>query len=198
MAPSARSFTGIDLTGPAIAATRERFRALALDSSRLIQMDAERLDFPDASFDFVWSWGAVHHSAYTKKIMEEIRRVLRPGGRAVTMVYHLNWWNWRVLGGLFHGMLRGRFRQHRSIHAIIQEVSDSGLAWYYTADEWRAMVAPLFARCDFRILGSKAELIPIPGGRVQSLVLRAIPGGVARFFGTKLHMGRFLVAEMHL
>src|SRR2546430_4072998 len=36
---------------------------------------------PAASFDFVWSWGVVHHSEHTDRVLAEIARVLRPGGR---------------------------------------------------------------------------------------------------------------------
>jgi ubiquinone/menaquinone biosynthesis C-methylase UbiE len=63
-------------------------------------MDAEHLAFPDASFDFVWSWGVIHHSSNTWQIVGEIQRVLKPGGTAVIMVYHRGWWNYYVWGML--------------------------------------------------------------------------------------------------
>ena len=53
-------------------------------------MDAEHLEFPDETFDFVWSWGVIHHSANTEAIIREIHRVLKPGGEARVMVYHRN------------------------------------------------------------------------------------------------------------
>ena len=54
-----RSLTGVDLTGQAIAVTRERLALHGL-RSRLLVTDAERLPFADASFDFVYSWGVIH------------------------------------------------------------------------------------------------------------------------------------------
>lgn len=196
LAASARSFRGIDLTQAAVDATRERFRLAGLDPASIEQMDAEHLEYPDASFDFVWSWGVVHHSANTQQILAEIRRVLRPGGRAVTMVYHRNAWNWYIIGGFFHGVLRGAWLKHRSLLAIVQEASDGGIARYYTAREWRAMTDQLFADTETRVFGSKAEMLPLPGGRVKSMVMAAIPDAFVRFFANWLRMGRFLVAEM--
>ncbi|MBK7629848.1 MAG: class I SAM-dependent methyltransferase [Ignavibacteriales bacterium] len=58
----------------------------------MLKMDAEALQFEDNSFDFVWSWGVIHHSSNTRKILEEIQRVLKPGGEAIIMVYHRSIW----------------------------------------------------------------------------------------------------------
>jgi ubiquinone/menaquinone biosynthesis C-methylase UbiE len=196
LARTARSFHGIDLTQTAIDGTTKRFQLAGLDPAGLQRMDAEHLDFPDGSFDLVWSWGVIHHSSDPARILAEIRRVLRPGGRAVTMVYHRNVWNWEIIGGFFHGVLRGQWLKHRSIHSIMQQASDGGLARYYTGAEFRTMAAELFPRVSFHVYGDKAELLPIPGGRIKSRILAAIPDQASRFFGNRLRMGRFLVAEM--
>ena len=45
------------------------------------------LPFPDNTFDGVWACGVVHHTGDTAKAIGEIRRVLKPGGRA--MVSHM-------------------------------------------------------------------------------------------------------------
>src|SRR5206468_2314200 len=96
------SFTGIDLTDYAVESTSKRLKCFGL-AGIVRQMDAEQMPFADRSFDFVWSWGVIHHSSDTRKILSEIARVLRPGGRAVTMVYHRNWWNYYLFGGLING-----------------------------------------------------------------------------------------------
>jgi SAM-dependent methyltransferase len=51
-------------------------------------MDAENLDFPENSFDLVYSWGVLHHSPDTAKAVAEVHRVLKPGGEAKIMIYH--------------------------------------------------------------------------------------------------------------
>lgn len=50
--------------------------------------DAERLPYPDNSFDLVYSWGVLHHSPNTRKAIMEVYRVLRKGGDAKVMIYH--------------------------------------------------------------------------------------------------------------
>jgi len=100
------SLRGIDLTERAIGHTRNRFEAFGL-RSELTVGNAEALEFPDASFDFVYSWGVIHHSPDTPKAAREILRVLRPGGVARVMIYHrrcpVGWMLWTR-----YALLRGR------------------------------------------------------------------------------------------
>jgi ubiquinone/menaquinone biosynthesis C-methylase UbiE len=78
---------GIDLTQRAIAHTHRRFDLLGLTSTLQVA-DAENLPFEDAMFDLVYSWGVVHHTPDTVKAIDEVLRVLKPGGVAKLMIYH--------------------------------------------------------------------------------------------------------------
>jgi SAM-dependent methyltransferase len=82
-----KSLTGIDLTPRAARHTRKRLEISGL-SSRISVSDAEQLPFRDHSFDMVYSWGVLHHSPNTGKALDEVFRVLRPGGVAKIMIYH--------------------------------------------------------------------------------------------------------------
>jgi ubiquinone/menaquinone biosynthesis C-methylase UbiE len=86
-AEAGAELVGIDLTPRAIDRTRERFYALGL-TSELKVGDAEKLDFESNCFDVVYSWGVVHHSPDTRAAVNEIYRVLKPGGVAKVMVYN--------------------------------------------------------------------------------------------------------------
>ncbi len=92
-AEAGADLTGIDLTERAVEHTRKRLACFGL-ASRLAVGDVEALEFPDNSFDQVYSWGVLHHSPDTPKAISEVRRVLRPGGRASIMIYH----KWSMIG----------------------------------------------------------------------------------------------------
>jgi len=80
-------FTAIDLNPISIAQTRQRFELFELQGD-IRQADAETLPFPDNTFDYVYSWGVLHHTPGTAQAIAEICRVLKPGAQAGVMLYH--------------------------------------------------------------------------------------------------------------
>lgn len=88
-------YTGIDLTDAAIELAQRRFELFNLPGAFRTD-DAERLSFPNDSFDLVYSHGVLHHTPDIESAIREVRRVLRPGGRAEVMLYHRNSYNYRV------------------------------------------------------------------------------------------------------
>lgn len=97
---------GIDLTHRAVSITRDRLAREAGDS-HLQVADAERLPFPDDTFDVVYSWGVVHHTPDTRRAVREARRVLKPGGRLKLMLYHRQSWV-ALAAWVRFGVLRGK------------------------------------------------------------------------------------------
>ena len=77
---------GVDLTDRAIETTKAHL-ALYDCHSVLQRVDAEELPFPDDYFDVVYSWGVIHHSVHPDRIIREIRRVLKPKGTFIGMMY---------------------------------------------------------------------------------------------------------------
>lgn len=102
---------GIDLTSRNLEVTRARLGMYEF-TSELSVGDAENLPYADDSFDFVYSFGVVHHSPDTRKIVSEIHRILAPGGRCHVTVYHRNsvffWWTVYAVNYLFRGGWRER------------------------------------------------------------------------------------------
>lgn len=88
-------YTGVDLTDAAINLARKRFEIEGLAGEFRIA-DAEDLGFPGESFDLVYSHGVLHHTPDTAGAVQEIHRVLKPGGRAIVMLYHRGSYNYRV------------------------------------------------------------------------------------------------------
>jgi ubiquinone/menaquinone biosynthesis C-methylase UbiE len=54
---------------------------------RIVRMDAEKLDFPDATFDVALSSLGLMYVPDTDRAIAEMRRVLKPGGRAAVAVW---------------------------------------------------------------------------------------------------------------
>ena len=94
-AEAGADYTGVDLTEAAVELARKRFELFDLPG-KFQTADAESLSFPNESFDLVYSHGVLHHTPETEKAIQEIHRVLRPGGRAVVMLYHRGSYNYRV------------------------------------------------------------------------------------------------------
>lgn len=94
-AKAGAKYTGIDLTDAAVELAKRRFELFDLPGTFRVA-DAERLDFPDSSFDLVYSHGVLHHTPDTAAAIHEIHRVLRPGGKALVMLYHRDSYNYRV------------------------------------------------------------------------------------------------------
>jgi len=127
----------VDLTEAAVEMTRERLALHGL-KSELQRADAESLPFPDASFDLVYSWGVIHHAEHPECIVEEIRRVLRPGGAFIGMVYGrhslkvLKTWVWFAL-------LRGK--PWMSLRQVLARFVESPGTKAYTVKECQELFA---------------------------------------------------------
>lgn len=76
---------GVDITPEHLRLARERVGRLA----EVREADATSLPFSDGSFDYVYSHGVIHHIENPRKAVEEILRVLKPGGRFNVHVYAL-------------------------------------------------------------------------------------------------------------
>ena len=119
--------TDIDLSAGHLEHARTNFRLRGLEG-RFQHADAEDLPFEAGEFDVVYSNGVIHHTPNTANLVGEIYRVLRPGGKAIIMVYAEDSWHyWRNLVwalGLKEGAL-----ETSSIGEIMSrhvEISDHG------------------------------------------------------------------------
>jgi SAM-dependent methyltransferase len=120
--------TGIDITPRSIAITRQRF-ALYEQRVDLLIGDGERLPFASDTLDVVYSNGVLHHTPETARAIQELHRVLKPGGTAKVMIYHKNSLNYWGEIMLHRGVLRGDLLRGRSPEEIMSswvEYSEHG------------------------------------------------------------------------
>jgi ubiquinone/menaquinone biosynthesis C-methylase UbiE len=74
--------TAIDISDVAIAQALESASRQGLTTIDFRQMNAEKMEFPDASFDLVFGLGILHHLDL-KEALAELSRTLRKDGKAV-------------------------------------------------------------------------------------------------------------------
>lgn len=160
--------TGVDLTPRAVELARQRLALEGLEAD-VREADAEALPFEDGSFDFVYSWGVVHHTPRTERAVAEILRVVRPGGRVCVMVYHrrslvaLQAW-------LLYALLRGR-PWMRVSEVLARHVESPGTR-AFTRRETRELFAgfddlvitPVVTAYDLRL--SRRLRLPLRWGRL--------------------------------
>jgi phosphatidylethanolamine/phosphatidyl-N-methylethanolamine N-methyltransferase len=98
-----RRITGIDLSAEMLALAAKRVAALGLPNVKALrEMDAEATDFSDASFDIAVAMFVASVVPHPRKLMEEMRRVVRPGGHILFVTHFAaekgpRWWIERAM-----------------------------------------------------------------------------------------------------
>lgn len=94
----AGAITAVDVSDSGLAEARRRARDFPQISFQ--QASVLQLPFADASFDFVWSAGVIHHTADFDRALGELVRVLRPGGKLFLLVYGAGGLRWKAIKAL--------------------------------------------------------------------------------------------------
>ncbi len=115
IAPTVRSLTGIDASSRRIDSTRANAEHLGLTNVKFQVMSATELDFADSSFGAVVAASSIEQTDDPLKVMSQVFRVLRPGGKFFVMYEALD------------------ARQARAIVEAVtfREHPDGSLGWHY-------------------------------------------------------------------
>jgi len=85
--------TGVDVAASAIELAKTNFAQQGLQGDFRVA-DGEHLPFADGTFDLVYAHGVVQYTPNPKRLVDECRRVLKPGGQAIFQVYNrVSWLN---------------------------------------------------------------------------------------------------------
>ena len=176
---------GIDLTTTALELTRERL-TLAGHTPSIARTDAEQLPFAANTFDIVYSFGVIHHSPDTQAAVREILRVLKPGGQARIMIYHIRSWCAFTLW-LVHCLAKGK--PWLSPRWAVANYLESPGTKAYTVAEARGLFAD-FNNVKVTTRLSCGDLLLIRSsqnyrGRMRRIVRRIYPRWLVRLLGDR-------------
>ena len=136
--------TAIDLTPRAVELTKKRLELNHISADEIRVADAQQLPFSEKTFDYVLAFGCLMHMPDTQKTIDEIYRVLKPGGRAAAMMYYkhsLHWWYYIFFG---KGIMRGKLL-HMTVQQLSSRYTDGAyeegnqLTKFYSKNELRHM-----------------------------------------------------------
>ena len=114
MAKHGLQVTGIDLTDVAIQVVKQRFSREGINGD-FQTGDATNLAFEDNTFDYVYSFGVLHHTQDTEKAIDEAYRVLKKGGVAKIMLY-----NRHSINELIHRITRIPFEDKHETCPVVR------------------------------------------------------------------------------
>jgi ubiquinone/menaquinone biosynthesis C-methylase UbiE len=125
--------------------------------------DAEDLPFRDAQFDIVYSYGVLHHTPNTQRAIDEIYRVLKPGGKAIVMLYRKHTPQQIMISGLRKAsrVMGGKEAMFTTAHDIFRINKDSRNPEHGTSlsELFKCPVLQTFSKREARAMFGKFEHI---------------------------------------
>ncbi|MFN7971587.1 MAG: methyltransferase domain-containing protein [Acidobacteriota bacterium] len=88
LALKGRPVTGFDFTRASLTRATELAERLGLSSARFVWADVLALDVPDASFDYVFCNGVLHHTPDPRRGFSHVARICKPGGYVAVGLYN--------------------------------------------------------------------------------------------------------------
>jgi len=183
----------VDLNPVAVTQTTNRMRLNKLPV-QAAQADGNRLPFADATFDYVYSWGVLHHSPRLDLSIEQLLRVLKPGGEFGVMLYHrrsfLYWYFIQYREGLLHGEVDFLSPlQLASRYTDGEREEGNPHTWPVTKPEMKELFGRFAREVQFEVLGTDidfilTELSVIPG--LARRIPRVLKDAMKRRWGWSL------------
>jgi ubiquinone/menaquinone biosynthesis C-methylase UbiE len=175
--------TACDLNPVAVSQTRRRFQVFDL-SSTVVQGDGGGLPFANGSFDYVYSWGVLHHSPRLDLSIAELMRVLRPGGEFGVMLYNRHSLRQFYLVNYVEGIVHGESRFIDPV-TLASRYADGATeegnphTWPVTPGEMRTLFGRYSRNVSVEVFGDKELrntlklMLPVAWRLIPDVVIRA-------------------------
>ena len=141
--------TSADFSQTSVETTRNLLKEADLPVN-VVRADATNLQFDDNTFDCVYSFGVLHHIPNVEKALSEIKRVLKPGGRIMAMLYHkdslLYGYSIVYLRGILEKQLE-KLTMDELLARYSERKEDNPYTRVYTKDEARNLFSKYFKSC---------------------------------------------------
>lgn len=160
LAKNGAAVTAIDLTQAAVELTKKNSGIQGL-SIQVARADAEKLPLKSGSFDRMFSWGVLHHTENFQAALDEVARILKPGGSGMMMVYYRNSIVY-YLHGLFWLIAKGKLFRGYGIHTVQDFYTDGYYHRYFTARELSScLIKAALTPLTFEVTQYQKKILPL-------------------------------------
>lgn len=118
-------YTGIDIASENIEHTKKHLSFYGCQP-RIIEMNAEQLLFKNEQFDFIFSFGVIHHIADPEKVLKNIYNQLIPGGQAELIVYYKHSIVYWVTLYFYSWWLKGERKKYNNFTERLSKIEQTG------------------------------------------------------------------------
>lgn len=159
--------TSVDITKQAIHLTKKNAKIRHLKVNAL-RKDAEQIDFPSESFDFIFSWGVLHHSQNTINAFKQVSRILKKEGSGLIMVYNKNSLRYYI-NGLYWLILKGKIFKGYNLKTVQSFYTDGYYHRHFTSKELKSELEKLGLTCTkISITHMGTKMIPYIPNRLRN------------------------------
>lgn len=169
--------TAVDLNLRSLDLAKRRFELMGIEGT-FLQADGRSLPFGDDTFDYVYSWGVLHHSPDLEASLNEVLRCLKPGHQFGIMLYHRRSILYRYWIRYIEGFLHEESRHLNDVE-LTSRYGDG------SREEGNPYTRPVYASEIEVLLKEKVEDLTfrVLGTDLDSILKYALPG-----LGSKLPM----------
>ena len=151
----------IDISAKSILAAKENIRLNGFpERVNLSKYDAEKLNFIN-HFDLIYSWGVIHHSYDTKKILENIYKGLKENGKCLIMIYNKNSLRY-YLKGFYYLIFKFKIFSGYNFDSVQKLFTDGFYQKHYSKSELRKTLKEIgFKNISFDLTHMQKSYLPL-------------------------------------